>query len=159
MDHATPRDPAAGFSLLEMVVVLAIAGFLLSVVLPTYSNYASNQRTLAAARTLASDLRAAQQEAVTRRAEITVTFSSADAACTSGGAHASYTITQGAAVIKRTCISSDVEWAPQPEAPVTFQSTGAAPVGATLTMRSARTSTRHTVTIQPGTGAVSDGMR
>ena len=75
------RTCQAGVSYLETVLVFVLVSIVLGIGLPSYRNYTSNQRALVAARTLASDLRVAQQEAVTRRADITVSFSAADAAC------------------------------------------------------------------------------
>src|SRR5262249_2682908 len=70
-----------GFSLLETLIVLSILGIVFAVALPSYSRYASTQRARATAHVLASDLRVAQQEAMTRRSAINVTFLAADPLC------------------------------------------------------------------------------
>jgi Tfp pilus assembly protein FimT len=139
------------------VVVLAIVALLVGLAAPFYLNYSSNQRVLAATRTLSSTIRAAQQEAVTRRTMITVMFSQADVVCPNGAA--SHTLVAEEEVIKRTCLASDLGWASRPEAPLVFQSTGPPSAGATVSIRSTRTGRTHTVTIQADTGAVSDDAR
>ena len=148
--------PPTGFSLLELVVVLALAALLLGLVLPSYSNYSSDQRTLMTARTLAADLRVAQQEAVTRRAPVSVAFWPSDASC---GGLSAYTISQESVVIKRTCFPSDVEWAPLPAKWLSFESNGAVAAGASLVVRSARTDRRHAVTVRAETGTITDDTR
>lgn len=152
------RNPE-GFTLLETVIVLAIVSIGLALAVPGYLNRASNERTLGAARTLSADLHMAQQEAVTRRAVMTVTFSAADPACTGGGPLASYVIASASAVIKRTCLPSDVEWSPAPAPALAFQSLGAPDAGLTITLRSARTGRQHTVTIKAEGGVIADDTR
>lgn len=143
-----------GFTLLETVVVLAIVGVILAVALPSYSNYTSNQRTLAAARTLRADLGVARQEAVTRRAPVTVSFATDDPRCGAGA----YVLSHSGGIIKRTCLPPAVEWAERPDDPLVFESTGAPRATRTVSLRSVRTGRTHRVTATAGTGAVdSDG--
>ncbi len=97
-----------GFSLLETLIVLSVLGIVLAVALPSYTGYASTQRARAAAHVLASDLRVAQQEAMTRRGAITVAFFAADASCS--GTPPSYVIGDPRAAIKRACLPTDVTW-------------------------------------------------
>ena len=146
-----------GFSLLEMLIVLCVLGIVLAIVLPSYGRFASNQRTLAASHLLASDLRVAQQEAVTRRAEVSVTFSAADPACS--GHPASYALGEPETVIKRVCLPPDVGWAPRQAHPVVFQPEGSAEGDASVIVQSARTGKRFAVTVAAGTGAVTDAAR
>jgi type II secretory pathway pseudopilin PulG len=149
---------AAGFSLVELVIVLGLAGLLLAFGLPNYLDYTSNQRTVAVARTLASDLHVALQEAVTRRLPIAVSFSTADDTCGSPGAR-SYALAQDASVIKRLCFPPDVEWAPLPWAPMVFKATGGADGPSQLVVRSTRTGRQHRVIISLETGAITDDTR
>ncbi len=144
-----------GFSLIETTLVLAVIGILLVVGLRSYRGYASNERTLNAARTLASDLRVAQQEAVTRRAAIAVDFHSVDAACTNGP---SYQVTEGTGLIKRACLPQDVTWARVP-ASLAWEPTGSIATGATLSLRSVLTGKTYTVRVTPQTGAITDDTR
>lgn len=147
----------SGFTLLETLIVVALVGVIMVVALPSYSSYISAQRALAAARTLAADLRTARQEAVTRRTPITVTFEGRDGAC---GVRAGgwYAMLQGGAVLKRVCFSDDIEWAPVPAAPVVFESAGSPQTGASLMVRSVRTDERHWVAVAADSGVVTSDV-
>ncbi len=158
MTRASDAD-RPGFTLVETVVVLALVGIILVIALPSYSNYASNQRTLAAARTLASDLGVARQEAVTHRAPVTVRFAAHDSLCRLRASVASYTLSTASSVIKRTCFPEDVEWSPLPAGGLIFRSVGTPQAGMTLTVRSTRTGERHAVTVAAETGAISGDDR
>jgi type II secretory pathway pseudopilin PulG len=147
-----------GITFVETVVVFVLVGIVLAISVPSYRQYSSNQQALNTARTLASDLRAAQQEAVTRRGDITVTFSSAEGAC--GGA-AAYAISQGGTLIKRSCVPAEVEWAAVP-ATLIWEPTGipqGIPGGVTLTVRSVLTLKAHNVWVAEQTGAITDDTR
>jgi prepilin-type N-terminal cleavage/methylation domain-containing protein len=145
----------AGFSLLEALVALSLVAIILVIVLPSYSHYTSDQHALAVAHTLASDLRVAEQEAVTRRAAVTVTFPLADVTC-AGGSVASYVLKQGATVIKRACFPADVSWSLSRAGATEFQPTGAPRAGLTVAVQSIRTGKRFSVTVAGGTGVVTD---
>ncbi len=150
---SSARDHRAGFSLLRALIPLSLLAIILAVAFPSYVHYASDQRALAMARTLASDLRVAEQVAMTRRAAVTVTFPLADVACP-GGSAASYVLRQGATVIKRTCFPSDVAWWLSRAGATEFQPTGAPRGGLTLAVQSIRTGKRFPVTVAAGTGVV-----
>jgi len=160
----------SGFTLLELVVVVALVGLLAVLVLPSYTHFASNQRMAATAQMLVADLRVARQEAVTRRATITVTFAADDGACPQalGGSQrapaprsaiASYTILLDAVVIKRTCLPPDVAWWPHPPHDLAFRSVGTAAAAAAVTVRSLRTGRGHEVSVAAESGAVTDAPR
>jgi prepilin-type N-terminal cleavage/methylation domain-containing protein len=149
---------AAGFSLLELVVALSLVGLLLGLAFPGYSAHLSNQRAADAARGLVSDLRVAQQEAVTRRVPIAVTFSAADPSCAAGPA-ASYVLAQDVSVIKRTCLPAGVDWAPLPKGRLIFKTTGGAQGPLHLDLRTARTGRQHAVSVEAETGAITSDVR
>lgn len=137
----------SGLSALEIVVALAVIALIAGLALPTYLNYASNRRLLAASQALLTDLRATQQEALTKRVAITVNAARADVACPSGAA--SYTMVAGEEVVKRVCLVPDVAWAERPTGTFTFESTGLPSSGATFALRSTRTGQTHTVSVTP----------
>jgi type IV fimbrial biogenesis protein FimT len=143
-----------GFSLLETLMVLSILGIVLAVALPSYSRSASTQRARAAAHVLASDLRVAQQEAMTRRSAIRVTFIAADPRCSQGTP--SYVIGNPEAAIKRACLSADVTWDPMPDRPIEFQPTGSSDTSATVSVASTRSGRRFIVGVAEGTGVVTE---
>jgi type IV fimbrial biogenesis protein FimT len=157
------RADRSGFTLVELVVVLALLGLLIVLAVPAYISYISNQRLIAAAQTLVADLRMARQEAVTRRATVIVTFAVADAACLAArapaSASASYTVHYGTTVIKRTCLPADLGWGADSPRAAAFQSVGTAVAPATVTVRSQRTGREHAVTVAAESGAVTDAPR
>jgi len=65
---------AAGFTLLELLVVLVIAGVLMALVPPVISAVVPGTRARVAALDLASTLRDARNKAITRSTSIDVTF-------------------------------------------------------------------------------------
>ncbi len=144
--------------MLRALIPLCLLAIILAVVLPSYLHYASDQRALAVAHTLASDLRVAEREAVTRRAAVTVTFPLADVTCP-GGSVASYVLRQGGTVIKRACFPSDVSWSLSRAGATEFQPTGAPRAGLTLAVQSVRTGKRFPVTVAAGTGVVTDSTQ
>lgn len=65
-----------GFNVMELMVVLFVAGILLSVGVPSFNGFVANGRMSTAANELASTLHTARTEAVKRRVNITVCPSS-----------------------------------------------------------------------------------
>jgi type IV fimbrial biogenesis protein FimT len=61
-----PAGPARGFTLIEMVVVVAIVGILVGLGASNYSAWITNSRIRTAAETLASGLNTARNEAIKR---------------------------------------------------------------------------------------------
>lgn len=66
--------PTRGFTLLELLVVLAIAALLVALVPPVVSTVLPGTRLKVAARELATDLRDARHQAIARNAVVGVTF-------------------------------------------------------------------------------------
>jgi general secretion pathway protein H len=64
IDDRRPRASEAGFTLLELLVVLTIMGLALAAIVPGSARNADDARAKAAARVLAADLRAARQHAI-----------------------------------------------------------------------------------------------
>lgn len=158
-DHQLSQRPRSGFTLVEVTIVLAILGLLLGLGLPSYLDYGSNQQVKAAAQTLAADLGAARQEAITRRTTVTVTASVRDPACLSAGRTASYTISRDATLVARTCLDRKVVWLSPPQGGVVFQSTGGVPARVVLQLRSLRTRLTYAVSIAAETGAITHDAR
>ena len=68
------KQPAdqAGFSVLELMVVLFVAGILMTVGLPAFTGFVANNRMSTAANDLATTLHLARSEAIKRRASVAV---------------------------------------------------------------------------------------
>lgn len=68
-----PRTHAKGFTLIELMTVLAIAGVLMVLAAPSFSNLVKSQRLRTAASELYSDMTFARSEALNRRATVSIT--------------------------------------------------------------------------------------
>ena len=116
----------AGFTLIELMIVIAIIGIVSAIAAPNFRTYMAERRLSGAARMVMSDLMAARQKAVTQNVNITVTFTS----------NHEYSITNDAAVRDIQRDYSDV----------TFTNSGAAvfyprgnATGTTVTLTSSKT--------------------
>ncbi len=65
---------ANGFSLIELVVALVVAGIVLAVALPAFGNYRNSMALKQANAQVLQDVRRARQLAITRRAPVIMTF-------------------------------------------------------------------------------------
>jgi type IV fimbrial biogenesis protein FimT len=74
-----------GFTLIELMIVLVIAGILLAMATPSFSNVIRNNRLTAESNNLVTSFNVARSEAIKRRGTITVCPSSDQATCTGGG--------------------------------------------------------------------------
>ncbi len=77
-----PRS--SGFSLVELIVTVAIAGVLMAVALPSLSNFVKDNRLTTQANEMMVDLAFARSEALKRAANITVCKSTDGATCNAG---------------------------------------------------------------------------
>ncbi len=71
--RGTVRPAPAGFTLIEIIIVLVVAGLLLALVPPRLSGVLASAEVRSAARELASALRYARSRAVTAHAEVLLT--------------------------------------------------------------------------------------
>ncbi|WP_341303802.1 GspH/FimT family pseudopilin [Pseudomonas sp. TMP25] len=79
-------DSSKGFTLIEMMVAIAIIAILASVGIPAFQNMTLNNRITTTTNGLLGVLQLARSEAVTKRRDITVCPSTDQATCTAGTA-------------------------------------------------------------------------
>lgn len=86
---ATCRGPLSargrGFSLIELVVTLAVASILLTVGVPSLQKYVKNNRIKTSVGELAVALNLARSEAAKRASRVSVCVRATDTACAAGG--------------------------------------------------------------------------
>jgi type IV fimbrial biogenesis protein FimT len=73
-----------GFTLIELMVTLAVLGILLGIAVPSYQTFVMNSRMASQTNDLITALSLARSEAVKRAANVTVCASSDGATCTGG---------------------------------------------------------------------------
>ncbi|HEX8887059.1 MAG TPA: GspH/FimT family pseudopilin [Noviherbaspirillum sp.] len=87
-----PRHAHSGFTLIELMITIVIAGILASVALPSYRSFVAGQRIKTAAFDLTAVLYHARTEALKRNADVTVSAAT-------GGWQNGWTMTVGTTVI------------------------------------------------------------
>ena len=75
------RTSQSGFSLLELMIAVTIAGVLLGVAVPSFTTAMQNSRQAAAANELLSSMHFAREMAIARNARVTICPSSGGANC------------------------------------------------------------------------------
>lgn len=78
------RKAYAGFTLIELMIVLVISSILLTMAVPSFSEVMRNNRLTTATNNLVTSFNLARSEAIKRRSNITVCASSDQAGCTGG---------------------------------------------------------------------------
>ncbi len=73
--NITPYTKDAGFSLIELIVVMVILAIALAIAAPNFRGWAENYRLQGAARALYSNMQRAKSEAIKRNCRIGISFS------------------------------------------------------------------------------------
>jgi len=79
------RQNTAGFTLLELMIVLAIGALIMTMAVPSFRDSINNQRLVTATNELVMSLTLAKSEAIKRVVYVTVCKSNDGASCTGGG--------------------------------------------------------------------------
>jgi len=82
--RASVHRQSRGFTLIELMIVLAILGVILAIALPSFSEISLNTRLKAYANELVSSVYLARSEAIKRNAPMTLCVSTDGANCASG---------------------------------------------------------------------------
>lgn len=129
-----PSSPQQGFTLIELMVTIAVMAILLSIAAPSFNNALLGNRLGTQANNLVASSLAARSEAIKRNAAVTVCASADGATCaTTGGWEQGWIVAVGTTVLQR-----------QP----------AAPSGLKITALDVSDSVIRTLTFQPtGVGA------
>ena len=77
---------AAGFTLIEMMIAIAILGILTAVALPSYSQWIANTRVRTVASGLQNGLMLAKAEAIARKAKVALVMTDTDPTVANVGA-------------------------------------------------------------------------
>lgn len=79
------RTTQAGFTLVELMIVLVVAVILLTVAVPNFNDLMRNNRMVTAVNAMAGAMNAARSEAIAQRKPVTVCESSSGTGCTTTG--------------------------------------------------------------------------
>ena len=96
------RSSVSGFTLTELLVVLAVAGILATMAVPSFKSLIQSQRVKNAGFELYSSLALARNEAIKRNSDVTI------ATTTNANGELSWDITAGSAVIRNQGFIKDI---------------------------------------------------
>lgn len=147
---------ARGFTLIELVVTVAISAVLLAVAAPALVQYTANGRLSAHADAFSASARLARGEAIKRNASVTMCVSSNGASCEAGAWHSGWIVMAGATVLhKEGPASQNVRMTESSSvATLLFDATGVGATVATVTVCSSAGGTQERVVSVNATGRV-----
>ena len=91
-----------GFSLVELMVAVAVAGVLVAIAIPSFDSFILSNRLSSYASAFSAGVRVARSEAIKRNLPVTLCMSSNGSSCvTSGGWEQGWIVLSGTTVIKR----------------------------------------------------------
>jgi type IV fimbrial biogenesis protein FimT len=133
------RSRASGFTLIELIVVIAVTAILLSVAVPSFKEMLARRKLEGAANELSADLQYARSQSVSRNADVLLTTTATG-----------YTICCDASSANYKNITLDPSLSLTTGVTVTYSALRAMANAATLTLTSNRTS----ATLQLSTNAM-----
>ncbi len=146
---------ARGFSLAELMVVLAVTGILATLVVPTLSSYAKGAALQAAARELATSINLGRQMAISRNTTVCVEVAvPAGIRLRTGGCSGAVWSGPGTDAAGAITIAKSSRYQLSTTSNVVFTSLGAASPAGTYTLTDPANGAAHTVVVA-ATGRVS----
>lgn len=135
---ALAHGRSSGFTLIELMVVIAVLGVLAALAGPSFSSFISAQRIRNASFDLVSDLLLARSEALTRQTAVVITPSSSSADGWTGGWRLNATSASGALITNRTDLPASIRFVPSATlSSLNFGPDGRTVAGTTFTVRGA----------------------
>jgi len=131
-----------GFSLLELVMVLSLVGLLMSIGVYSFRQVLTREEIDGAARSVANEIGAGQQAAITRRTSVTATFQ-----------NQTYSVVAGGATLRQETLPSHITFGSTLQS-ITFDRRGTPSGTLTLTVTSAAAGRSYLITIDTTTGRV-----
>lgn len=146
-----------GFTLIEMVVTVAISAVLLAVAAPALVQYTANGRISAHADSFSASARLARSEAIKRNAATTMCVSSNGTSCVAGGWESGWIVMAGTTVLhKEGPASQNVRMTESSSvATLSFDPAGVGATVATVTVCSSAGGLQERVVSVSATGRVS----
>jgi len=129
----------AGFSLLELMVAVAIAAVLLAVAAPAFNQATLSSRLSAEASRLSASTRLARGEAIKRNTNITLCVSANGSSCQTGGWEQGWIVLAGTTLLHQEPAASRAVRVTEADhkTSLTFDATGAGATAASFTICSA----------------------
>lgn len=117
------QNPQSGFTLIEVMVVIAIVGIFITIAAPSFTSFINTMRIKSASFDLVNDLNLARSEAIKRNADVVVVR--LDAGGWQGGWRIDFDPPTAAAITlrQREAVGGAVTIAPNPDT-ITFQGNG-----------------------------------
>lgn len=135
------RRDISGFTLIELVVTIAVASILVAVALPNFRTLLQNSRMTTHVNELLSDVNFARSEAIKRRSNITICSSTTGTSCTGGNWRDGRLIMDASAIVLRVRgpfeVSTDTLTTTGPD-PLIFDRSGALPITTSFTFCDSR---------------------
>ncbi len=117
-----------GFTLIELIVTVAIAGIVMAFAVPNMSQFVKNERLTSYSNNLIADLMFARSEAVKQNLQTVLCASSNGTNCTNTGFEDGWIVLQNNQIIKiQQAISGDIQYIDGGLNSITFDSRGFAP--------------------------------
>lgn len=135
------KKTANGFTLIELIVTIAVASILVAVAIPNFRTLLQNNRMTTHVNEFLSDVNFARSEAIKRRSNITICTSTTGTSCTGGNWRDGRLIMDSSALVLRVRgpfeTATDTLTTTGPD-PLIFDRSGAAPLAISFTFCDSR---------------------